>query len=62
MSSKLIHTKYLAVVLLGIVFIVLVSVDAFSQSEVRISGDFGARECKNFTNLKELWKIFLINL
>lgn len=33
MSSKFIHAKYLAVLLLGIVFLVLASVDAFSQSE-----------------------------
>lgn len=33
MSSKFIHAKYLAVVLLGIVFLVLASIDAFSQSE-----------------------------
>lgn len=38
MNSKFIHAKYLAVVLLGIVFLVLASVDAFSQSEINISG------------------------
>lgn len=38
MNSKFIHAKYLAVFLLGVVFLVLASVDAFSQSEISISG------------------------
>ena len=38
MSSKFIPAKYLAVVLLGIIFLVLASLDAFSQSEISISG------------------------
>lgn len=40
MNSKVIPAKYLAVVLLGIVFIILASVDAFSQTAINIgSGD-----------------------
>lgn len=31
MNIKFIHARYLAVVLLGIVFLILASVDAFSQ-------------------------------
>lgn len=38
MNIKFIHARYLAVVLLGIVFLILASVDAFSQSEINISG------------------------
>lgn len=39
MNSKFIHVKYLAVLLLGIVILLLVSFDAFSQSEVSIEAE-----------------------
>lgn len=40
MNSKLIPAKYLAVFLLGVVFLILASVDAFSATEINIgSGD-----------------------
>lgn len=38
MNAKFLHVKYLAIVLMGIVILLLVSFDAFSQSEV----DMGA--------------------
>lgn len=40
MNSKFIHAKYLAVLLLGIVFLIVAAVDAFSATEINIgSGD-----------------------
>lgn len=40
MNSKFIHAKYLAVLLLGIVFLIMATVDAFSATEINIgSGD-----------------------
>lgn len=34
MNTKFVHVKYLAIVLMGIVILLLVSFDAFSQSEI----------------------------
>lgn len=40
MNSKFIHAKYLAVLLLGIVFLIVAAVDAFSATEINIgNGD-----------------------
>lgn len=40
MNSKFIHTKYLAVLLLGIVFLIIATVDVFSATEINIvNGD-----------------------
>lgn len=39
MNSKFVHVKYLAIVLLGVVILLLVSFDAFSQSEIDLGGD-----------------------
>ncbi len=40
MNSKFIHAKYLAVLLLGIIFLIVAAVDAFSATEINIgNGD-----------------------